>query len=222
MNDTIDKGIESYPLYWPKGHQRTPERERQHARFGKRSQNVRGYKSTKNLTTAQAIDRLFKEISAFTRYGRTYRIDPSCVVLSTNVHTRKDGRPYSNAREPEDTGVAVYFDLDGRPHCLPCDHWTRVADNTAAIAAHLGAMRGMERWGVGDITAHFQGFAMLPAPDAVPNWWEVLRIPARSGIKTAENAFRSLAKEAHADTGGSDVAMRRLNAAVDAARDALK
>ncbi len=38
-----------------------------------------------------------------------------------------------------------------------------MADNLWAIAKHVEAMRGLDRWGVGDITRAFTGYAALPA-----------------------------------------------------------
>src|SRR5262249_31741204 len=76
---------------------------------------------------------------------------------------RTDSAPYSGARKSYDVGAAVYFSLNKKPYCLPCDRWNRLPDNLAAIAAHLEAMRGMDRWGVGSIEQAFAGYKALPA-----------------------------------------------------------
>ncbi len=54
-------------------------------------------------------------------------------VVSTNIELRRDGLPYSNRRQPEDPGVAVYFQQDGKQQCIPCDRWRTVEENCRAI-----------------------------------------------------------------------------------------
>ncbi|NIV38132.1 MAG: J domain-containing protein, partial [Anaerolineae bacterium] len=160
--------VDAYPLHWPHWFPRTDPAHRQRARFNR---------DGRPLTIADARGRVLREIGAFTRPGHTYRIDPDQVVISTDVPVRQDGLPYSGRKPPEDSGVAVYFELDGEPHVLPCDTWDRVADNMAAIAAHLGAMRGMERWGVGDLRSHFAGFTALEHnPDPDGDWPYILGV----------------------------------------------
>lgn len=111
---------------------------------------------------AHATRAVLDQVGMFTRRGRRHRINPAKVVISSNVELRQDGLPYSNRKTPEDPGVAVYFELDGEPYAMPCDKWDRVADNLYAIAKHLEAMRGMERWGVGSLQTAFKGFHALP------------------------------------------------------------
>lgn len=145
--------VEAYPLEWPAGHARTPDGDRERSRFGKWNALV---------SVAQATRAVMEQIGMFTRRGQTWRIDPDEVVISTNLTLRNDGLPRSGQRAPEDPGVAVYFELDGHPYAMPCDKWDRVADNLYAIAKHLEAMRGMERWGVGNLHVAFAGFNALP------------------------------------------------------------
>jgi len=117
--------------------------------------------------------------------------------------------------EPVDPGVAVYFRLDGRDIALACDRWNRVADNIVALAKHIEAMRGMDRWGVGTARQAFAGYEALPAPE---QWWQVLGVPASAGIDEINRAWRDRAAAAHPDRGGSDAAMAQLNAARDQGR----
>lgn len=145
--------VDAYPLHWPQGHERTPPQRRERSRFGKWD---------KPVTMNRATLAVMTQVSMFTRSGQTWRIDPDDVVISTNIELRKDGLPRSDRRAPEDVGVAVYFELDGHPYAMPCDKWDRVGDNLYAIAKHLEAMRGMERWGVGSLHTAFAGFNALP------------------------------------------------------------
>ena len=103
------------------------------------------------------------------------------VIVSTNVAVRRDGLPYARQRTPEDPGAAVYFKLDSAPEglVLACDRWLRVEDNIAAVAAHIGALRGIDRWGVGSVRQAFAGYKRLSAGDAPTPWWEVLGIDRR-------------------------------------------
>lgn len=186
--------VSAYPLSWPLQVPRKAKPSR--ARFSQ---------DGKPLSIASARRRLLEEIDKITKNGQPYRVDPDKVVISTNVRTRNDGLPYSNVREPEDSAVAVYFDLDGVPHCLPCDAWDRVADNLAAIAAHIGAMRGMERWGVADIRQAFSGFQALPpvAGDAPSAWWVVLGVAQGADFDTVRAAYQQKRKSTHPDHGGT-------------------
>jgi len=198
----------AYPLHWPLGFARTPAHRRQRARF-----SSRGDYSSKPLTIAQGRDRVLDELSRMTPVGQTWRV--AGIVISTNLRTRTDGLPYSNARTPDDPGVATYFNLDGQPHCLPCDQWDRVADNLAAIAAHLRAMRGMERWGVGDLNRIFAGFQALPDPVSAgaEHWSQVLCVSADDTPETIKAAYLCARKAAHPDAGGTVDAFHRVQRA---------
>lgn len=192
--------ISAYPLTWPAGFPRTPAHERQRARFGSRHD---GY-GNRPLTVAAARSRLLEEIRRFTRAGHTWRIDPDDLIISTNVPVRLDGLPRSGAREDrDDPGVAVYLKLDGEDYCFPCDTWDRVADNIAAVAAHLGALRGIERWGVGDLRQAFTGWKALPETvDGGNSWREILGVEVDAGLEDARLAFRRKRSKAHPDGGG--------------------
>lgn len=197
-----------FPLHWVTGRPRTPAADRKDARFRDEGRQM-------SLTTA--FDRLHRQMDMITPHGRNWRT--TGLVLSCNIRFTRHGTRDRNygMREPDDTGVAFYFALDGHPHALACDRWSTVADNIAAIAAHIEALRGQERWGVADLKQAFAGHVALPPPDP---WWKVLGVAPDASLAEIEAAFRALAKQAHADAGGSDAAMVRLNLARDAARKA--
>jgi hypothetical protein len=210
----------AYPLSWPLSWKRTPVDQRSRAHFSNRVQekSFSGsyYSRTKEVSVAEGVNRLMREIRAFTRSGRQWRIDPNRVVVSTNIRTRNDGLPYSAAKEPDDSGVAAYFQLDGKDAVLACDKWDRVADNIAAIAAHLGALRGQERWGVGSLEQAFAGYAALPEKSG-PSCWETLGIQIDSPEQVIMDAYRRKAREAHPDNGGSHEAFIAVTQAKDIA-----
>jgi len=121
------------------------------------------------------------------------------VIVSTNVAVRRDGLPYARQRTPEDPGAAVYFKLESVPEglVLACDRWLRVEDNIAAVAAHIGALRGIDRWGVGSVRQAFAGYKRLTAGDAPTPWWEVLGIDRQAPAVAVKQAYKELAKLHH-------------------------
>lgn len=202
--------VSAHPLHWPAGRPRTASAARQHGRFNKKQHNGR-WNETKNLTVADALSRLQGELD---RIGARYP------VVSSNLETRLDGLPRSGQREPDDPGVALYFDLKGEPHCLPCDTYNRAADNIAAIAKHVEATRAIERYGVASIREMFAGFTALPAPGQAQSalWWKVLRVEPMATEAEIQAAYRKRAAEVHPDRpGGSAAAMAEVNQARDAA-----
>jgi hypothetical protein len=105
---------------------------------------------------------------------------------------------------------------------MAVDRYDRVADNLAAIAATLEAMRAIERHGGGSILERaFIGFAQLPAAKEV-NWREIFivspALPRAKQIEQVNSAFKQLASELHPDKpGGDHESMTELNAARAAA-----
>ena len=203
---------DQHPLYWPTGVPRTPTNERQRAKFHREAERTVGesrFHSKEALTTTMALERLRAELS---RFG----VELDRVIVSSNL---APGLSLSRQREPEDPGVAVYFTLDGERRCVPSDKWDRVADNIAGIAAAIGALRGLARW-VNDanVRAAFRGFMALPDPNRV-DWRAEFGVKNGAAVTTAwiQERYRTLARERHPDTGGSDAAMAQLNRARTAA-----
>ena len=217
--------IEAYPLQWPLTKPRTPESKRQTASFGKKETvtgNYGSWKTTKPLTLNQACKRVLSELDKYTRVGQPIRVPESSIVISTNIPVRKDGLPYSNFRKPADPGAAVYFSLDGQQYCLPCDKWDRVEDNIAAIAAHINALRGIERWGVGESHDAYAGFKALPESTAAEKEiWSVLEFDQKPDhVELIHSHYKRRAKVCHPDVpGGSEAAFQELQ---DAYQKALK
>lgn len=178
---------EAYPLYWPQGWKR--------ARNPEKSRFQTGFGAARKL--------LFDELS---------RLGAAKVILSTNIPLRNDGMPRANMRpDGGDAGVAVYFQWKSKPMVLACGKFTATCDNIYAIAKTIDAMRGIERWGASDMMERaFSGFKALSAP--VP-WWELLGVNQDSPREAIEAAYKSKAKAAHPDLGGSHEAMAALNAA---------
>lgn len=183
---------QAYPLQWPAGASRT--RSRRSSAFGQ------------------------KTIGAATKFllDQVRLMGGTLPVVSTNLALRNDGLPYANQRQPDDPGVAVYFQRRGKPMVFACDQWIKVEHNIYAIGKTIEALRGIERWGSTELMERaFSGFEALPAPE---QWWQVLGVGERAAPAEIDAAYRAKAKAAHPDTGGSEAAMARLNAARDQAR----
>lgn len=200
MNET------RYPLCWPANWKRTTSRT--HAQFGRTERRGDGLLDKKRLGIVDAIDRIADEL-------RRFGIKEEHVIVSTNVPLNLSGSPRGDRGEPSDPGVAIYWTRNGKPQCMAIDRYTRVADNLAAIAATLEALRAIERHGGGTILERaFIGFAALPASSARP-WRVVLQIPD-SAVVTRElidQSFKQQATLLHPDKGGSHDAMSELNEA---------
>jgi hypothetical protein len=195
VNDTITAS----PLCWPPGRPRTPASERQHGKFGRRGSSGWG---RVELTLAQARDRVLEQINLFTRAGQQWRTDN--VIISSDLKLRNDGLPRSGQKQPDDPGIAVYFELDGKSRCIPCDNYLRIEDNLAAVAATLEALRTLERHGSAMFEAAFTGFTALPSPDQVVSrtWRDVLGYWGND-INVGKRYYQSARKKAHPDHGGS-------------------
>lgn len=139
------------------------------------------------------------------------------IILSTNLRLRLDGLPYSEQRQPEDQGAAVYFKYNETQMCFACDQWEKIQENIYAIGMTIGALRGIERWGSGDMMQQaFTGFIALPGQRSA---WDVLGI--KPGTEAdIDAAYKKLAKLYHPDnqaTGDNDK-MWELNDARDRAK----
>jgi hypothetical protein len=189
-----------FPLQWPEGWPRSAAR--------KEGKFV--YYKTR-LSFAQAEKRARDQLRMM---GYDERRGAE-VILSSNV---------IRDREPKDPGVALYFQKEGAPmRVIAIDIYIRAADNVAAIAATLEALRAIERHGGGQILERaFTGFDALPPPGTRP-WREVFGVRDGSAITLDEMEFlyRNLAKARHPDSGtGTETQMQELNQArIDARRE---
>lgn len=143
-------------------------------------------------------------------------------IISTNLPLRRDGLPYANQGQLPDPGVAVHFTYKKRPMCFACDRWAKVEDNMHAIALTIGALRGIARWGTGDMMeAAFTGFTALPAPGqiAAKGWRELFGSAAT--MAEVEEAYRVLRSKHHPDKGGTSEMFNAVQTAFEQARQEL-
>lgn len=212
----------AFPLDWPVGWRRTNNGSRKTGRFSKGERKYsndgqRSWRSNRPVTVSDSVGRILESLE---KMGAS-RDD---VVISTNVRTRLDGLPRSNEKEPSDPGAAVYWrkDYKAAMRCMAIDVYENVADNLAAIAATLEAMRAIERHGGAEILERtFTGFAALPETASSP-WREVLfegNEPRVMSESVVESAFRVMAKKHHPDNGGN---RSKFEAVVEARKQALQ
>ena len=190
--------IPAYPLQWPDGKPRTP------LYLIKRSQ----FRIT---SIDKATKALQHEIKLLGGEG---------LIVSTNMRVRLDGMPYSKDRPPADKGVAVYFNYEGQQMSFACDQWETMQENIYAIAKTIEALRGIERWGSGDMMRQaFTGFLQLPAPE---DPFAILGLKPGAPAAVIESTFRALAKSHHPDAGGDIGQWNRLQAAKNRALELSK
>ena len=216
----------AYPLAWPTGWPRTAADKRKPGHFKILSQEAgQSWRRARAVTIHAAMRRVTDELD---------RLGAKSVTVSSNLDRNRDGSPSSRQQRIDDPGIAVYFAVKGEPRVLACDRYTDAAQNMAAIAAHIDALRTMMRHGVGTTEQAFAGYAALPppaggAPGAPPKrpWREIFGKWADSidALDDADArtllldvAYRRLAKEAHPDAGGSTERMTELNEALAEAK----
>jgi len=189
------EAVAAYPLCWPSGRPRTTARKR--ALF-----------KVPSFTAARAG--LLEELE---------RMKAANPILSTWIKLRLDGSLVPSQKYT-DPGVAVYFDYKGKQVCFACDRWTLVEDNIHAITLTINALRGISRWGTGDmVDAAFAGFTALPAPSE--SWQTTLGVPFNATLDQAEESYSRLAMIRHPDRGGTHESMAKLNEAIERARKEL-
>ncbi len=189
----------AYPLYWPLARPRTES-------YSRRTSN------RFQTSFAAARDACIEEIRM---------MGGSETIISTNIKLRRDGIPQSAdfGKALADPGVAVYFTRKQKEMCFACDAWNHVQDNMHAINLTIAALRGIARWGTGDMMeAAFAGFRALPAPgqSSALQWWKVLGVPINASAAQVLEAYRILAAKHHPDKGGDAEMFHRIREARDA------
>lgn len=194
----------AYPLSWPVRQPRTKNR--------LRNPHVKA-------SVSVAVSDIQREVRMLGGMG---------LVVSTNLALRADGFPRSGQAEPFDPGAAVYFTRGGLVSggtdlVFACDRSPSVAQNLWAIAKHLNAMRGMERWGCGTLDQAFAGYAALPETVRTEwPWWVVLGLDRRpESPDELRRAYLAAAKQHHPDAGGDAKRFADVERAYREGQDAL-
>lgn len=194
--------IDAYPLAWPHGWPRTPRHQKKRGNFSTQSGSY-----NRPVTIREATERVTDELD---------RMKVTGVVISTNLAVRNDGLPRSGQRAPDDPGVAVYFirSGSGRREVIPCDRYDDVAQNLAAVAATIAALRALDRHGTGIMERAFTGFAAIEDHSQKPKpWWIVLGVPLEAQAFQVVEAYHRRRAATHPDRGGSDDDFNEVQAA---------
>jgi hypothetical protein len=194
--------MQPYPLRWPAGWSRT--------------QNP---KSSKFLapTISSATKAIYRELRLMKATG---------AVITSNMTLTKNGTPHGRQPNIEDTGVAVYFTLKGKPRVMPLDTFIRIEDNLHAAAKSLGAIRDMERWGAAHMEAAMQGYTALPETASSANiassWVEIMGLQDMPSftLNDLRDAYKRLANKYHPDRPGGDAI--KFNEMIQAYQEGLK
>lgn len=186
----------AFPLCWPPSRPQTPRSER------KTNHNFK-------QSFAGARDQCLVEVK---------RLGGTGTIISSNIRIKANGFPEAVdwGKIIPEPGIAVYFTRKGKQLCFACDRWSHVQDNMHAIALTIEALRGIARWGTGDMMeAAFLGFKALPGPgeSGGSSWWTTLGVPINAAADQVKEAHRLLVKKHHPDTGGDPEYFRRVQEA---------
>ncbi len=178
-----------YPLTWPEGWPRASVRKR--GQFSHQKNAITFYRAEQRAT--EELSRL---------------VDHSSLVVSSNV---------IRDREPKDPGVAMYWreTATGTDRVIAIDIYDRAADNLAAIAATIEAMRAIDRHGGATILNRaFTGFTALPPP---ADCWKELGLGRGASASAIEAAHKGKIRDCRRTHPQGD---HPSEAAINAARDA--
>ncbi|QLK25123.2 J domain-containing protein [Natrinema zhouii] len=173
-------------LEWPDGFERTPA--------GDRDPYPHGFR----VSRTRAFDNVLEELRKMD--ARNVQVETAAPHTQAQPH-----RPYAD-RDPDDPGVVVYFERDGRQFAVPCDRWNNLRDNAQAIAKYLNAKRALERYGVQTVESEFSTQALPSAdgdavtPPEPPH--EILEVAPDADDGVVQAAARAKKKEHHPDRGG--------------------
>ena len=240
MPRPVFKLVHSFPLSWPHGWPRTPEKNRKPPK-----DNVTHY-----LVAKDYVEKEFRALGAH------------LVQISTNLPPNSEGEPFYEYlnRRIEQPGVAVSFIIGEQSYVMACDTWEYPKDNLRSIGVVIGHMRAaarnaaeyflpmlLQNFAVGrelratlpdmedsfikveqtiaeppEITEEQRIISDLDANANPKEWWSILQLDSAASLSEVEAAFRRLARHAHPDRGGDANKMRLLSQAVAHARQNLK
>lgn len=126
--------------------------------------------------------------------------------------------------------VEIIFDRDGKRYTKTCSKWENSLDNLRAIQLSIEYLyRAVEIYGIESkeefnnlFNQTFIGIEATPDDSVLmignaTNWWEVLGIKKESNKKEIKNAFRSMARIHHPDSGGDVEQFKKIRGAYDKA-----
>lgn len=174
------------------------------------------------------IGKTMRELA--TEFEQIKATNPRLQVAVTRDQITLDGRLYARA-QPWHPGVILVFDSPRGEQRYPSDHYSHWEDNLRAIVLTLNAMRGIERWGVGDVRGSYlaiESARAMPStpfghePASVLRWLtEFLQAEPGGHVPTEARAMIRLAQRTtHPDHGGDAEQFRLVNLAENYLREA--
>jgi hypothetical protein len=230
----------AYPLYWPLRQKRTKPGDRRNdapfstgERYDKEIETNRrwvdgqGWKGDKQTIKARRAKAVSVPIAVERLEDQLTRLDAQHPILSTNLELKLNGAPRAGQKDPVDSGAAVYFTLKGKRTVLACDRWARVADNIAALSAHIRALRSIENFGVGTLEQAFAGYQGIEDFSSGVPWRRVLgfALDSNPSLFEVERKWRERMKELHPDVSNDPQTSQQatqLNVAIQEARKELR
>jgi hypothetical protein len=97
-------------------------------------------------------------------------------------------------------------------------------DPGQAVAKTIEALRGIDRWGTGEmVDAAYAGFTAIPANASAGSrprrpWYEVLGVSPDAPREVREAAGKAMQRKTHPDAGGSEAAFKEVQDAISDAR----
>lgn len=213
MGRSID--ITFAPLtQWPAQRARTPDAEREHARFKTPSRVENGgspsyrYVPQQHMPVSRTFDDLDRELA---------HIEASSVVVqldATDWNLRNDGRIRADAKV-RSPAIVLSFQRGRVPYVFATDHFKRWEDNLRAIVLGLEALRKLERYHIAQAGDQYRGWNAIPATTSTAlSTEQAAEVIARRSDDfdrddilnvrvAARDAYRSAAARAHPDRGGT-------------------
>src|SRR5258707_9519042 len=124
----------AYPLAWPDGWTRTANRLDGRHHFKRGGGSLGG--PMREVTVTEAQKQLHDELA---------KMRAQYVVVSSNLHVRRDGLIGLANFTPSDPGVALYFTYKGRQMAMACDRFDTVAANLRSLGLAIEAIRQLDR-----------------------------------------------------------------------------
>lgn len=130
-------------------------------------------------------------------------------------------------REPDDPGIAVYFDrLDSRgklrPYAMACETYMKVTENMRGMVNTIDALNTIDRHGASEILEQaISSFLQLPEAATAEQWWRALGCDENADMAMVKDRFRAMTQTEHPDQGGDEAKMARINMAYSAAKNAI-
>jgi hypothetical protein len=165
------------PLLWPEGWPRCQSPQDSKYRFRRAGQRVGG-------PDFWSLDAARKSLEV-----ELQRLGATDVIVSSNYKANSFGTMSESKGRPRDQGIAVYFELDGKPMVMAQDEHARAEENLRSLALAVEAMRQLERHGGGTMRQKaFTGFAALPPP---PSCWQILGLGKGASEDAIDAAWRA-------------------------------